>query len=72
MLNLYKENTANFPRLKTDKHFINFDNEYKFDEITDKTMKFTEEKQSLREDLWIDFVNQFTDRIDGPDFGWRG
>ncbi|MBE6739464.1 MAG: hypothetical protein E7565_03995 [Ruminococcaceae bacterium] len=72
MLDFYKENTANFPRLKTDRHFINFNNEYKFDEITDKTMKFTEEKQSLREDLWIDFVNQFTDRIDGPDAGWRG
>lgn len=72
MLNLYQEGTANFPRLKTDKHFINFDNEYYFDEITDKTMKYTEEKQSLREDLWIDFVNQFTDRIDGPNFGWRG
>ncbi len=72
MLNLYKENTANFPRLKTDKHFINFDNEYKFDEITDKTMKFTEEKQLLKADLWYDFAEQFSDQIDGSDDGWRG
>ncbi len=72
MLKLYKENTANYPRLKTDKHFINYENEYKFDEITHKTMEFTEENQVLKEDLWIDFVNQFTDQIDGPDAGWRG
>ncbi len=72
MLKLYKENTANYPRLKTDKHFINYENEYQFDEITHKTMKFTEENQALKEELWIDFANQFTDQIDGPDTGWRG
>ncbi len=72
MFNLYKENTANFPRLKTDKHFINYKNEYKFNEITDKTMKFTEDNQALKEDLWINFVNQFTEQTDGTDTGWRG
>ncbi len=72
MLNLYKEGTANFPRLKTDKYFIDYSNKFKFDEITDRTMKFTEDNQLLKDDLWIDFAEQFSDQIDGSDDGWRG
>ena len=69
---LYKQGEANFPRLSTDKFFINYENTFNFDEITDKTMKFTEDYQLLKTDLWIDFVEQFSDQIDGTNQGWRG
>ncbi len=69
---LYCENTANFPRLKTDKHFIDYGNEYKFSEITDKTARFIEEFQLLDEKLWKTFTRQYEIRPDGVDGGWRG
>jgi len=72
MLNLYNENTANFPRLKTDKFFIDYKNDFKFNEITDKTMKFTEDYQLLKTDLWYNFAEQFSEQTDGDDDGWRG
>ena len=72
MVQLYKNGEANFPRLSTDKFFIDYNNTFSFTEITHKTMTFTEDYQLLKEDLWVDFVNQFRDRIDGPDAGWRG
>ena len=72
MIQLYKKGEANFPRLNTDKYFIDYSNTFAFNEITHKTMRFTEDYQLLKEDLWVDFVNQFRDRIDGPDAGWRG
>ena len=72
MRNLYKNNTANFPRLETDTHFINYENSYKFDEITDKTAKFMEDNQLLDTELWELFVRQFEIHSDGKDFAWRG
>ena len=72
MFNLYKENTANFPRLKTDKFFIDYKNDFKFNEITDKAMKFTEDSQLLKTDLWYNFAEQFSEQTDGDDDGWRG
>lgn len=71
MKTFYKENTANFPRVKTDKHFINYENTYKFDEITEKTAKFMEVNQLLDLELWQRFVRQFEIHSDG-DGGWRG
>lgn len=35
-------------------------------------MKFTEDNQLLKTDLWADFAEQFSDQIDGADEGWRG
>ncbi|MEE0946919.1 MAG: glycoside hydrolase family 127 protein [Acutalibacteraceae bacterium] len=72
MLNLYKENTANFPRLSTDNFFINYNNYYKFDEITEKTVKYIEDWQLLDENLWETFVDQYREQPDANDGGWRG
>lgn len=72
MRNLYKENTANFPRLSTDKFFIDYENSYSFKEITDKTARFVEEIQLLDSDIWELFVEQYQVHPDGADGGWRG
>lgn len=72
MRNLYNENTANFSRLATDTHFINYENTYKFNDITHITAKFMEENQLLDRDLWELFVRQFQIYSDGEDGGWRG
>lgn len=72
MRKIYQNTDANFPRLSTDNFFIDYANSYKFDEITNKTMKFTEDKQLLDADLWATFVEQFKEQPDGSDGGWRG
>jgi hypothetical protein len=72
MRNLYKENTANYPRLSTDKFFIDYENSYSFKEITDKTARFVEEIQLLDSDIWELFVEQYQVHPDGADGGWRG
>jgi len=72
MRGIYKENTANFPRLSTDKFFIDYENSYSFKEITDKTAHFVEDFQLLDTDLWELFVEQYQVRPDGADGGWRG
>ena len=67
MRNLYKENTANYPRLSTDKFFIDYENSYSFKEITDKTARFVEEIQLLDSDIWELFVEQYQVHPDGAD-----
>ena len=46
-------------------------NSYKFNGIFDQSVKFIEEVQLLREDLWRRFVNQFKEDADFEG-GWRG
>ena len=71
MRKLYKENEANYPRLCTDKLFADYKNEYKFDGWFEKAIKFTENNQLLRADLWERFVMQFRQDAD-YEAGWRG
>lgn len=71
MKNLYSPNTANYPRLKTDKLFIDYDNKVSFNGFMDKAIKYIEEFQLLRPDLWERFVQQFREDAD-YEAGWRG
>lgn len=68
---LYEKNTANYPRLKTDQFFADYGNEYKFRGFIDKAIKYIEDFQLLRGDLWRRFVQQFREDADF-DGGWRG
>ncbi len=67
----YKAGTANYPRNFTDKFFINYNNEFAFSEITDKTARFVEENQLLDTELWITFAEQFELKHDTENLGWR-
>ncbi len=71
MRELYKGNTANYPRLKTDKFFIDYENSYNFNGFIDEAIKYIESFQLLRADLWKRFVYQFRSDAD-TDGGWRG
>ena len=71
MNNLYTPNTANYPRLKTDKMFIDYGNNVKFNGFMDNAIKFIEDFQLLRPDLWESFVQQFREVAD-YEAGWRG
>lgn len=44
----------------------------KYNGITDKINKFVEETQLFDEDLWTEFVAQFSKKMDAKDGGWRG
>lgn len=70
--NFYEKNTANYPRLKTDKYFSDYDNVYKYDNFIDDTFSFIEKIQLLSPELWQRFVNQFLEHSDSKDAGWRG
>lgn len=71
MRELYEKNTANYPRLKTDRFFADYGNECKFIGFIDKAIKYIEDFQLLRGDLWRRFVQQFREDADF-DGGWRG
>ncbi len=71
-MKLYKERSANYPRLATDKLFADYKNEFKFTGYMDDTIKFVEDFQLLDPELWKRFVNQFREDTDGTDGGWRG
>ena len=47
-------------------------NNYKFNGIIDDSVKFVEENQILREDLWKRFVTQFKEEDADAEGGWRG
>ena len=47
-------------------------NFFKFNGILDESVKFIEEVQLLREDLWKRFVNQFKEEDADAEGGWRG
>ena len=48
----YEENTANYPRLKTDSFFADYDNTYKYNGFIDKAFNFIEDFQLLKPELW--------------------
>lgn len=71
MRELYTQNSANFPRGKTDTFFADYENTYAYTGFMDKTFRFVEDAQLLRTDLWERFVRQFKEKTD-TDAGWRG
>lgn len=70
MRKLYQEHTANYPRLRTDMFFSDYENRYAFRGIMKEVNAFIEEFQLLRADLWQRFVAQFRQDAD-YDAGWR-
>ncbi len=69
--NFYQEKTANFPRLKTDRLFADYENEYQYQGFADDVFRFVTDRQLMRTDLWARFVQQFREHAD-CDGGWRG
>ena len=67
----YLPKTANYPRLKTDTFFVDESNRYQYTGFVEGAIRYIEEFQLLRPDLWKRFVMQF--RADS-DFnaGWKG
>ena len=51
MRELYNKNSANFPRLGTDRFFSDYKNEYKYIGFADDAFKFVSEAQLLRTEL---------------------
>lgn len=72
MRQLYKENTSNYPRLKTDVFFADYDNLCKYNGFIDDAAKYIQDFQLLRPDLWSRFINQFRESDADYDRGWRG
>ncbi len=72
MRTLYENNTANYPRLKTDKFWIDYENHNDFQGIVGKTLQYVMDYQLLREDLWKRFVDQFKQENADAEGGWRG
>jgi DUF1680 family protein len=68
----YHRNAANYPRLGTDKFFADYGNRYQYSGFMDKAMRYIEEFQLLKPELWRRFVQQFREDADGADAGWRG
>lgn len=71
MQNIYEKNTANYPRLKTDVMFDDFDRKSDFDGFVDQYIRYIEDFQLLDEELWARFVQQFNEDAD-YEAGWRG
>lgn len=71
MRNLYKNNTANYPRLETDIFFADYHNSFQFEGFIDKNIRFIEDFQLLDKDTWSRFVQQYREHADN-DRCWRG
>lgn len=69
--NIYKENTANFPRIKTDTFFADYSNACNYQGFIDTAFRYIEDFQLIRPDLWSRFVQQFREDAD-YEAGWRG
>ena len=52
MRNIYGENTANTPRLKTDMFFADYNNKYHYNGFVDDFFKFIEGFQLTDSVLW--------------------
>lgn len=68
----YHRIAANSPRLRTDNFFADYDSSYSYSGFMDKAMRYIEEFQLLKPELWWRFVQQFREDADGTDAGWRG
>lgn len=72
MRELYATNPVNQPRLKTDKLFADYTNEYKYEGFMDKLIRYVEDFQLMNPALWSRFVDQFREEDADHDRGWRG
>ena len=70
-MDIYKNFSANFPRLDTDK-FFDITSKRKFNGWLDKSLDFITDAQLRDSDMWRLFVEQFRVAADGADAGWRG
>lgn len=68
----YHRIAANSPRLRTDNFFADYENRYQYNGFMDKAVRYIEEFQLLKPELWRRFVQQFREDADGADAGWRG
>ena len=68
---LYTKNTANYLRLKTDIFFADCNNDFEYSGFIDKSIRYIEEFQLLKPELWKRFVQQFREDAD-KDAGWSG
>ncbi len=68
----YTPMTANYPRLKTDTFFVDYENTYRYTGAADEIIRYIEDFQLLRPELWARFVRQFQTDADDIDHGWRG
>lgn len=71
MRQLYEKNSANYPRLKTDKFFVDYGNIYRLNGYIKKLADFIEDFQLTDDKLWSRFVNQFREDDADSDSGWR-
>lgn len=71
MKQIYKSNTANYPRLETDTFFANYENVYQYNGFVDHAIRYIEDFQLMNRDLWKRFVQQFREDSDF-DGGWHG
>ena len=72
MGDLYSKNTANYPRLFTDKFFVDYRNTAAYNGFIDTAIRYIEDFQLLRTDLWARFVQQFKQEDADYEGGWRG
>lgn len=68
---LYQPNTANYPRLKTDSFFADYENTWHYTGVIHETFRFVEDFQLTDGMLWKRFVEQFRIHTDNES-GWRG
>lgn len=61
--------TANYPRLRTDKFFVDYENKYQYSGFMDKTFRYIEDFQLLKPELWRRFVQQFREDADRGNAG---
>lgn len=69
---LYEKNTANYPRLKTDTCWADYENQMQCTGFYQKAVDFISEFQLLRKDCWDRFVKQFKLEDADSNHGWRG
>ena len=72
MKNIYESNPMNAPRLKTDKFFADYSQEYQYRGFIDDAFRFIEDFQLLNPVIWERFVKQFREDDADSDGGWRG
>ena len=71
MKELYNHNTANYPRLKTDVCFADYDNEYTYTSTLGDAFRFVRMNQLTSRAHWKRFCDQFRYNTDN-DTGWLG
>ena len=71
MKDLYANNPVNQYRLKTDRLFVDYENDYLYRGFMDDSIRYIEEFQLLSPVHWRRFVQQFREEGDF-DKGWKG